>query len=401
MSSFFSFKTKARLARSLLTKDQPVYVQFYVTARCNLACEQCNIIYANSDVSEISLEGVKKIAENLEKIGVSIVLLTGGEPFIRKDLPEIVREFASRGIHVRIQTNGLASESALTAARDAGAHDISISLDSIHPGVQDQINGEMEGSWERAINTFSTVNRLFPEDSFAAMGCVMAPRNLEYIPDLIRFATSIGWYVSLVPAHTTSQHRPMNFRSFDGTCHFDPKLYPRVRQILNQVRQMREEGYLLYDSDEYLEDMYRLITGEMVQWRRRNAGVCDSPNLYFAITPNGNMAVCCDWRLNSPVSTASPDFPEIYLQKELRSEVHAIAKACTGCLYGSFPEMTITSRFFKPFVKRFFFFNSQKKHLLKKLSKEEMLAAAKKIRDENPKLYEVAVDATQVYPFAV
>src|SRR5512145_2836027 len=66
---FFSYKTKLRLARSIVTKSQPVYVQFYVTARCNLVCEQCNIIYANSDVSEIDLRGVGRIAENLERIG--------------------------------------------------------------------------------------------------------------------------------------------------------------------------------------------------------------------------------------------------------------------------------------------------------------------------------------------
>ena len=32
-----------KLAASIVTKDAPAYVQFYVTARCNLTCEQCNI----------------------------------------------------------------------------------------------------------------------------------------------------------------------------------------------------------------------------------------------------------------------------------------------------------------------------------------------------------------------
>ena len=46
----FSSLSKKTLGKALLTKDQPVYVQFYVTARCNLTCEQCNIIYSNADV---------------------------------------------------------------------------------------------------------------------------------------------------------------------------------------------------------------------------------------------------------------------------------------------------------------------------------------------------------------
>lgn len=387
MSSFFSLRTKARLARSILTREHPVYVQFYVTARCNLRCEQCNIIYANSDATEVSIDGVKKIAENLERIGVSIVLLTGGEPFVRKDLPEIVAEFRKRAIHVRIQTNGLAREENIQACIDAGVNDISISLDSIHPGTQDLMNGGVKGSWDRAVGAFAMVNRLFPEDAFASMGCVLSPFNIEHIPDVVRFATAIGWYVSLVPAHTTAQSLPQNFRSFDNSCRFEPRQYPLVRQILDQVHRMREEGYLVYDSDQYLEDMFRLVRGERVRWRDRNDGVCDSPNLYFAIQPNGNMAVCCDYRLERAVSTFAADFPEQFFSSALRKEVHDVTTECGGCLYGSFPEMTITNRYMMPMLKRAFFFNSNKQKLLKKYNKDEMLALAAEIRSKNPNLY--------------
>ena len=106
----FSTASKITLAKATLTQNAPVYVQFYITARCNLTCRQCNIIYANSDVREVELDEIKRIADNLKKIGGAIVLLTGGEPFARKDLPEIIYEFESRGIHVRMQTNGFATE---------------------------------------------------------------------------------------------------------------------------------------------------------------------------------------------------------------------------------------------------------------------------------------------------
>ena len=53
---------------------------------------------------------IQRIADNFAKMGVAIILLTGGEPFVRKDLPEIIKAFESRGIHVRMQTNGLAPE---------------------------------------------------------------------------------------------------------------------------------------------------------------------------------------------------------------------------------------------------------------------------------------------------
>ena len=125
----FSNLSKFSLAKAALFQNTPVYVQFYITARCNLTCEQCNIIYANADVRECSIYEINKIADNFSKMGVAIILLTGGEPFARKDLPEIIKAFESRGIHVRMQTNGLATEEQIVKCIEAGGKDISISLD--------------------------------------------------------------------------------------------------------------------------------------------------------------------------------------------------------------------------------------------------------------------------------
>ena len=147
----FSTSSKKTLVRSSLLHDTPVYVQFYITARCNLTCQQCNIRYANADVRECTLEEIKRIAENFADLGVAMVLLTGGEPFVRADLPEIIREFESRGVHVRMQTNGLASKEAIHKVVEYGGNDISISLDSLHPATQDKINGGFAKSWHRAI----------------------------------------------------------------------------------------------------------------------------------------------------------------------------------------------------------------------------------------------------------
>jgi len=57
------------LASSVLMHENPLYVQFYVTARCNLRCQQCNVIYANADMEECTTEQALRVAENLAAIG--------------------------------------------------------------------------------------------------------------------------------------------------------------------------------------------------------------------------------------------------------------------------------------------------------------------------------------------
>lgn len=350
----FDAKQTARIARGILLHDTPLYVQFYITARCNLTCEQCNIIYANSDVRECTLPEIERIAENLAEIGVAIVLLTGGEPFVRKDLPEIVRAFIRRGIHVRMQTNGLAGDEALARCMENGGRDISISLDSLTPSRQDAINGGFPGSWARALDTISKVTRRLPKkDSFAAFGCVLSPHNLDDVESVVRFGTEIGWYTSLVPVHVTKRHRPMNFRTYDESLRFRPEHHAQADALLDKLKKMKADGFLLYDSDVYLDDIKRFVRDEPTTWRRKKDGVCDSPGLYFAILPNGDFAVCCDHRLpGASVPTQSPDFPRIYREAAFRARVQGVTRPCEGCMFGSYPEITITARYWEAALER-------------------------------------------------
>lgn len=396
MDEYFNFNQKTRLLRSLFTKTSPAYVQFYLTARCNMACEHCNIIYADADVPEMSIEQIRAMAKNMAEIGVCIVLLIGGEPFVRKDIAEIVFAFTDAGIHVRLQTNGLASKEALKKCVAAGVRDISISLDSLEPTLQEIINGYFPGTWGRAIKTMADVNELFPENGTAFFGTVLMPRNINHIQDVIEFATAIGWGVSLVPVHISTPDRPRGFRTFDdrNVCRFPSHTHPRVREVLQEVKGLRKKGFNVYDSDEYIDDIYRFIVGEPLRWRRRNGNVCDSPNLYFAIEPNGNISPCCDYKLPNFHPLYHKDFPKLYRSGIIHQELYSFTRNCAGCLYGSYPEITITARYFVPLVKRILFFNKHTPRL-KKLNAEDMINIARHIFEKNRKKRETAEIALQ------
>jgi MoaA/NifB/PqqE/SkfB family radical SAM enzyme len=379
----FSTLSKKTLIRAALLQDAPVYVQFYITARCNLTCKQCNIIYANSDVRECTLEEIKRMADNFARMGVAMVLLTGGEPFTRQDLPEIIHEFESRGVHVRMQTNGLATDERIHQVVEAGGRDISISLDSLWPGNQDDINGGFARSWHDALRAIAAFTRYLPrEGSFASLGCVLQRDNLGDVEDVIRFGTAASWFTSLVPIHITTFDRPMNFRTFDQTKRWRKDELPYVDALIERVRALRAAGFLLYDSDQYLDDIKRFAAEEPVTWRNKHDGVCDSPNLYFAVLPNGDFAPCCDHRLAGNIPCYGPDFPEIYRSRRFREEVLKITKACPGCMYGSYPEMTIAMRYLKAKFERLKLFLAAPPIKKWPVTYEQLLALAERIRSE-------------------
>ena len=380
----FSSLSKTTLAKAALFHDAPVYVQFYVTARCNLTCNQCNIIYANSDVRECTLDQIERVADNFARMKVAMVLLTGGEPFAREDLPMIVHAFESRGVHVRMQTNGLAKKEAIHAVVEKGGRDISISLDSLWPARQDELDGGFEKSWHAALRAMATFTQYLPsQSSFASLGCVLQRDNLGDIEDVIRFGTAVGWFTSLVPIHVTTNDRPMSFRTFDQTKRWKADETPVVSRLIERVRRMRNEGYWLYDSDQYLDDIVRFVSDVPTTWRSRNEGVCDSPNLYFALLPNGAFAPCCDHRLAGESLFAYDDaFPRTYREKAFRERVRKVVGGCSGCMYGSYPEMTISMRFLAAKWERVKLFLAAPPAKPWPLTYEQILAKAECIRGE-------------------
>jgi len=367
------------LLDNTIHQDAPLYVQYYTTARCNLRCEQCNVIYANADKRELKTEDAYKVVDNLAELGTSVVLLTGGEPFIRNDLPKIAGRVISQGMHPRIQTNGLASEDALRECAKYGVRDISISLDSLHNDKQDFLNGGFTSSWESAIKTISSISQTLGKNTFAAFGCVFSPYNFREVTKVIEFATEIGWWVSLVPAHSTDPFEPRSFSTFNAAVEFSPDNFEEIDSVVARIREMKRAGYHIYDSDQYIDDLQRFVKKEPITWRDRNGGVCDAGSLYFAVMPDGSLAPCCDWRLDEDIFLTSQTFVEDYKKGFARGKIQQKSKACSGCLYGSYLEITISARFAKAALERTKLFMMESRAEIGSLSTDELTMLAKKI----------------------
>jgi hypothetical protein len=202
------------------------------------------------------------------------------------------------------------------------------------------------------------------------------------IEDIIRFGSAISWFTSLVPVHVSDYAHPRGFRTFDHTLRFRKDELPVVDAVIERVRKMRKEGFLLYDSDQYLDDIKRFVRDEPINWRSHNNQVCDTPNLYFALLPNGEFAPCCDHRLSSSYPVCESKFPKIYRSKALRDEVAQVTHACGGCMYGSYPEMTISMRYMAAKLQRLSTFLTSPPKKNWPLNYEQLLELAEKIRSE-------------------
>jgi len=99
-----------------------VGLHWSVTGLCNLNCRHCYMEAPSGRYSELSFDESMRVIEQFERANVQEVSLTGGEPFLRKDLLEIIEVLAKKKIWLsRIYTNGLlVTEDALEGIKRVG-----------------------------------------------------------------------------------------------------------------------------------------------------------------------------------------------------------------------------------------------------------------------------------------
>lgn len=121
-----------------------------VTDRCNFRCPYCmpreifgasHAFLPRSDV--LSFEEIFRVVSVMSLLGVRKARLTGGEPLLRRDLPDLVRLLSGIGTldDLALTTNGLLLASVAQALKDSGLHRITVSLDALDDAVFQAMTG--------------------------------------------------------------------------------------------------------------------------------------------------------------------------------------------------------------------------------------------------------------------
>ena len=125
-----------------------------VTDRCNFRCPYCMPAEVYGERYEflprphiLSFEEIERLTRLFVRIGVSKVRITGGEPLVRVNLPDLVSKLCViDGINdVALTTNGYLLENNAQQLKDAGLNRLTVSLDSIDPDVFKEMSGRPQG----------------------------------------------------------------------------------------------------------------------------------------------------------------------------------------------------------------------------------------------------------------
>lgn len=133
------------------SEDKRPVVVWNLTKRCNLHCIHC---YARSDDSnapqELSTQSAKAVIDDLADFGTPVLLFSGGEPFLRSDLFELVDHAVQKGIRAVISSNGtLINKNKARELASIGLSYVGISLDGTRD-IHDSFRG-VNGAFDKAM----------------------------------------------------------------------------------------------------------------------------------------------------------------------------------------------------------------------------------------------------------
>jgi 12,18-didecarboxysiroheme deacetylase len=165
------------------SSDKKPVVVWNVTRRCNLHCMHCYSSSRNIEYSdELSTKEGYALIDDLAQFGAPVILFSGGEPLMRKDLLDLASYATKSGVRAVISTNGtLISRDVARDLKKVGLSYVGVSLDGLRP-TNDKFRG-VQGSFDRALEGIRNCQK---EGIKVGLRFTMNKHNVEDIPEIFK-----------------------------------------------------------------------------------------------------------------------------------------------------------------------------------------------------------------------
>ncbi len=143
---------KGLVRSQLMPYPLPIAMTFAITYRCQCKCVHCSAgRHLQKDKIELTTDEAKKLIDDAQKLGVTIIAFTGGEPLLREDLFELVSYVNKKKALPVMFTNGqFLTEENVNKLSEAGLYSVFLSIDSPYAEEHNKLRG-MPGLFKTAI----------------------------------------------------------------------------------------------------------------------------------------------------------------------------------------------------------------------------------------------------------
>jgi AdoMet-dependent heme synthase len=169
----------------------PFTIAWEVTRACAFACVHCRAdAQHRPDSNELSAEESLALVKRLKDFGSPILIFTGGDPMMRRDLKDLVAYATELGLRCSLTptATALPTKPRLAALKEAGILRLALSLDAPTPTVHDAFR-QVPGSWERTLRILKNAQEV---GLSAQVNTTISRHNLHLLPEMIPFIQEVS-----------------------------------------------------------------------------------------------------------------------------------------------------------------------------------------------------------------
>lgn len=355
----------------------PESVTIEVNYQCMFRCQICQMWTKDFKMSRIgdnkilSKSEIEAVIGELSSMGVKSVSFCGGEPFLRKDLLDIVKYCKSRMLYCSTFSNGYLIEEDLAQEIVRSKIDsISISIDGAKSELHDEIRG-FKGAFDHAVEGIRLIKKQQKEYNTDLpeifIHCTVSSRNFMNLPELVDLAKSLDIrrirfnYLSVVDRDTVEMTNRMIGEKVIGF-HTFVDISPTFLLQRGQIEQLEFviEGIKERAGSEVKCDLDpALLNGDkdLLQKGKFPVLKCNAPWRSAIITPIGDVVPCAMFTDYKMGNLRERSFEEIWNSNRARDIRRLLSKGlppiCQKCCGVHMGIPTLWKRFYRKFFKRF------------------------------------------------
>ncbi len=175
----------------------PMLGTLFLTYRCNNDCFMCHTLEVAKErkgqgLKELDTAGLKTLIDGFAALGVPALSLTGGEPLIRPEVPELVAYARAKGLLVHLNTNGMLLDAKMAGRLvEAGIDSVNLSLDGANAETHDRLR-RTKGGFSRVQSAVAHLRAARGRSSGPAVNLVsvISSENLPEVPAIVALARS-------------------------------------------------------------------------------------------------------------------------------------------------------------------------------------------------------------------
>ncbi|MFA5410273.1 MAG: radical SAM protein [Candidatus Omnitrophota bacterium] len=324
----------------------PKFLIHFVTTRCQLNCKHC-FCPSESDASskdKLSLSELKKVILSFNA-PIDTVVLTGGEPFLHKDLVEMALLYNSlnKARIISINTNGYATDTIVNSVNkilndldNNSCLSLQVSLDG-----PERIHNDIRGNPYSFQNAAETIRRLKKiqvanDKMHIHTLCIINQKNCNYLKELSSYCMenlNMPIYFELVRRNICDFHS-VEYKPRDG---LTGDLSFDLKRAFNDIVHIYNQQDKRFKSKSCSSMIGKIRDEFTIAREGKRLFACMAGNYAGALFSNGDVSPCelLDFRLN--LRDFDYNFPKIWNSPRMRAVVEKIRRSCfctLGCFVG-------------------------------------------------------------------